>query len=160
MACVYAHANVSCYNEGADVQGSALGVGDPVLLNLNQSLDCLNKVLNRNGRDAHTLGRVNHALTVAVGAEKLNLVVSSAVGLQSLEQLLCVVENNAGGVQLEGRIGDDAGIVPALLGIIVHDEHMVGGNLTEAHLGGVNRLGLGRIGQSDFDIQHLNALLI
>ena len=64
------------------------------------------------------------------------------------------MEHHAGGIQLEGCIGDDACIVPALTLGVVHQEHMVGGDLAEAHLGGIDGLLLGGGGSGDLDIQH------
>lgn len=102
---------------------------------------------------AHTLGGVVHALDVAVGAEQLDRAVGGAIGLQTLEDLLGIVQHLGGGVNLQGAIGDDAGIVPALALVIVHDEHMVGHVLAKDQSGGV-RLFLQFGGAGDFDLFH------
>ena len=95
------------------------------------------------GGDAHAVAGVDAALGVAVGPEQLDGVVGGAVGLQTLKQLLGVVEHHAGRVQGEGLIGDDAGIVPALTLGVVHQEHVVGEDLAKAQLGLVRGLGFG-----------------
>ena len=46
------------------------------------------------------------------------------------------------------------GIVPALTLCVVHNEHMVGKDMTEAKLFTLCGLGLGSGGSFDFDIQH------
>ena len=63
------------------------------------------------------------------------------------------MQHLGGGVDLQGAIGDDAGIVPALALVIVHDEHMVGHVLAKDQSGGV-RLFLQFGGAGDFDLFH------
>ena len=64
------------------------------------------------------------------------------------------MENNAGGVQDEGGIGNDPGIVPALTAGIVHQEHVIGEDLAEAQLVLIGLFLEGRT-FSDLDIQHI-----
>ena len=149
-----AQADVRGDHEGTDVQGSAVGVGDPVLVDFHQSLDGLDKVLNGDLGNAQTVGRILHSLRVAVGAEELNGVVSGAVGLHAFEDLLGIVEHHACGVQLKGSVGNDAGVVPAFAIGVVHQEHVVAEELTEAQLALIGGLCLGSGGFDDLDIQH------
>ena len=121
---------------------------------LAQSLNGLNVVLYRDLGDAQTVGRILKTLGVAVRAEQLHGVVSGAVGLHALKDLLCVVEHHGSGVQFKGAVGDDAGIVPALALGVIHDEHMVGELFAEAELRLIGGLCLGRSRAGDLDIQH------
>ena len=105
------------------------------------------------------LSGVLHPLAVTVGAEQLDGVVRGPVGLQALKDLLGVVEDDTGGIQREGLIGDDAGIIPALAGGVVHQEHVVGEDFAEAKLALVRGLFLGTGGLGDFDIQHVDRSL-
>ena len=111
-----------------------------------------NQYLNDYNMDLSNLG-------VVQGAEQLDGTVSGAVSLQALKDLLRVVENHAGRIQGEGLIGDDAGVMPALVRRIVHDEHVVGENLAEAQLALVRGLGLGAGGLGDLNIQHIDRSL-
>ncbi|MPM71257.1 hypothetical protein SDC9_118220 [bioreactor metagenome] len=140
--------------EGADVQGRTLGMGNPVLLNLHQSLDGLHKILHRNLGDAQTILGVVHTAGVAVRAEQLNLVFGGAIGLHALKALLRIMEHHGGRVKGDGSIRDDAGIVPALASGIVHDKHVVGKGLTKTQLGLVRGLCLWGSGLRNFDVQH------
>ena len=134
-------------------------MGHPVLVHFHQGLHGLDEVLHRDLGNAHPVGGVLHPLAVTVGAEQLDGVVRGPVGLQALKDLLRVVENHAGRIQGEGLIGDDAGVMPALVRRIVHDEHVVGENLTEAQLALVRGLGLGAGGLGDLNIQHIDRSL-
>ena len=91
---------------------------------------------------------------VALRAEQLDFVLRGAVGLHALKALLGVVKHHGGGVQGQGAVGHDAGVVPALALVIVHDEHMVGEDFAEAQLALVGGLGLRGGGFGDLDIQH------
>ena len=133
-------------------------MGDPILLHFHQGLDGLDEVLHGQRGNAQPLGGVLIPLGVAVRAEQLDLAVGGTIGLHALKDLLCIVQHHAGRVHLERRIGDNAGVVPALTGVIVHYEHVVGKDLTKAQLALVGGLGLrgGRL--CDFDIQHVKTL--
>ena len=146
--------------EGTDVQRGALRVGDPVLLHFHNGLHGLNEVLHGDLGDAQAVLGVVHAAGVAVRAEQLDLTLSGAIGLHTLEALLSIVEHHGGGIQGDGGIGDDPGIMPALALVIVHDEHVIGENFAEPQLALVGGLGLGRRGLGDLDIQHLDTLLL
>ena len=156
MAGMDAQTHIRSEDEGTDIQGGAVGVGDPVLLHFHQSLHGLDKILLGNGRNAQTVGRVLQTLGVAIGPEELDGVVHRAIGLHALEDLLGVVQDHAGGIHLEGLIGDDAGIVPALALGVVHQEHMIREVLAKAQLALVGGFGLGGCGSGDLNIQHYN----
>ncbi|MPM74518.1 hypothetical protein SDC9_121506 [bioreactor metagenome] len=141
--------------KGTDVQRRALGMGNPVLLDLHQCADGLHKVLLGNARHAQALLRVVHAAGVAVRAKELNFTLGGAIGLQALKALLRIVEHHGGGLQGEGGIGHNAGIVPALALGVVHNKHVVGKGLSEAQLRLVRRLCLGGSRLRDLDVQHL-----
>ena len=154
-----AHAHIGGEGEGTDIQGGAVRVGHPVLIHFHQGLHCLDKVVHRDLGNAHPVGGVLHALGVAVRAEQLDLVVRSPIGLQTLKDLLGVMEDHAGRLQGEGLIGNDAGVMPALVGAVVHHEHVVRKDFAEAQFALVRGLGLGTGGLGDFDIQHIDTLL-
>ena len=158
LAGVDAQTDVSGEDEGTDVQRGTVDVGDPVLVHFHQSLDGLDEILDGNLGDAQTVGGILHPLGVAVRTEQLDGVVRGAIGLHALENLLGVVEHHRGGVQGEGGIGDDAGVVPALALGIVHHEHMVGEDFAKAQLVFVGGFRLGGSGLGNLDIQHDNTL--
>ena len=147
-------AHIGCKHEGTDVQGCAVGVGHPVTVHIHDGLDGLDVILFRNLGDAQTVRRILHPLGVAVGTEQLNGAVGGAVCLHALENLLGIVENGGGRIQLKGAIGYDPGVVPALTGSVVHHEHVIGENFAEAKLGLVLRFCLGGGSTGDFNIQH------
>ena len=156
LGSVHAQTHVVRKDERADVQGSAIAVGDPVAVHIHQSLNRLDIILHGDLGDAQTVSRILKTLGVALGAEQLHGVVRSAVGLHALKDLLRIVEHHGSGVQFKGAIGDDAGIVPALALRIIHHEHMVGELFAKAQLALVLRLLLRRSGAGDLDIQHDN----
>ena len=153
LGSVHAQTHVICEHEGADIQGSAIGMGHPVTVHVHQSFNGLNVVLHRDLGDAQTVGRVLEALCVAVRAEQLDGIVGSAVCLHALKDLLSVVEHDSSRVQLKGAVGDDAGIVPAFALGVIHHEHMVGELLAKTQIALV-RLCLRSSGTGDLDIQH------
>ena len=53
------------------------------------------------------------------------------------------------------RHGHDLRVMPALLGIVVHEEHVVGEYCAEAQLPGVLRLGPGRTGPGNLDFHFI-----
>lgn len=134
--------------------------GTQSFFHFHDGLHGLDEILHGDLRDAQTLLGVVHAAGVAVRAEQLDLAVSGTVGLHALEALLSVVEYHGGGVQLQRTIGDDPGIMPALTGIVIHDEHVIGKYLSETQLTLVGGFGLGRGSLGDLDIQHLDTLLL
>ena len=145
-------------HEGADIQGSAIGVGHPVLIHLYQRLDGLHKVLHGDIGHTHTVSGVIAALGVAVRAEELNLAFCGTICLQTFEDLLGVVEHYRSRIHLEGLMGNDSGVMPAIVRIIVHDKHMVGKFLAEAQFALISRLCLRGLSQFNTDIQHKRCL--
>ena len=140
--------------KGADVQGGPRAVGDPVPLHLHQGPDRLEEVLLRQLGDTQAAVGVVHSSGVAVRAEELDPVVRRPIGLQPLKALLGVVEDRAGRVQHQGRVGDNPGVVPALPGVVVQNKHMVGELFAKAQRPLVRRLGLGVVRWGKGDFQH------
>ena len=140
-------------HEGPDIQGGALFVGDPVPLQFDQLRDAGQGQFLRNLRKAQTLGGLVHPGNVVQGPEQLDSAVGGAVSLQALEDLLRIVQDLGGGVNLQGAVRNDAGIVPALALVIVHNKHMVRHALAE-HQGGGSGLFLQHRGAGNFDIYH------
>ena len=140
-------------DERTDVKAGALSVRNPVLIELDDRLDCLNEILYRQARQAHTMVGVDHALCVLVGTEQLDGAVRGAVGLQTLKGLHCVMENHRCRIELERLIRYDAGVVPALFLIVVDDQHMIGIMHAETEIALV-RLSLRSSGTLCCDLQH------
>ena len=68
-------------HKGANVKGSTLGRGYPILLKAYKGIQYLHKVVFGYLRQAKALGRVVHTLYILGRAEKLHLAVLSAVSL-------------------------------------------------------------------------------
>ena len=151
---MHAQAHIGGEHEGAQIQRSTIGMRHPVFIYFYQSLAGLHKIFYRDLGHAQTVAGILHTSAVALGAEQLDLVVGRAVCLQALKNLLCVVEHNAGRIQVEIAVRNDTGVMPALIGCIIHQEHMIGKLFAEAQLALIGRLCLGGSGFSDFDIQH------
>ena len=147
---VDAQGGVQPDHKGADIQGGVLLIGHPVLLHLHQLGDAGQGDLLGDLGQADSSGGVVHPGDVVPGPEQLNGAVGGAVGLQPLKNLLAVVEHFGGGVDLQGAVGDDTGVMPALASIVVHNEHMVGHGFAENQGGGV-RLLLQGGGTGDFN---------
>ena len=145
-------------DEGADIQGGARGAGHPVGLQPHQLLHRGHEILLRDLGDAHAVTGGVDAPGVLDGAEELHPALGVAVGLQALKDLLGVVEHHGGGIQGDGAVGDDAPVVPALAGGIVHDEHVVGKGLAEHQRARVG-LGLEHRGPLHRIFLHENGLL-
>ena len=130
----------------------------PVLIHLDEGLDGLQKILLRDVGNAELLGRIVEAADIVQRAEEIDLPVSRAVGLHALENLLRIVQRHDGGLQGDGAVGDDAGVMPALAVGIIHEEHMVREKAAErdpVH----GRFLLGGRGTGDLDI-HYRCLLL
>ena len=56
------------------------------------------------------------------------------IGLEALECTLSIVENHSAGVKSEGTVGDDPRVVPAVLGVIIDNYHIVGKYLSESKI--------------------------
>ena len=153
VGAVYAQGGVQADHKGTDIQGGVLLVGDPIPLQLDQLRDASQGQLLGDLGQRDPLGGVVHPADVVHGPEQLDGAVVSAVGLQALKDLLGIVKHLGRGVDLEGGIGDDAGIVPALAGVIVHDEHMIGHALAEHQSGGLGLL-LQSLSAGDLDLLH------
>ena len=148
---------VNADDEGADIQGGALLAGDPVLLQLDQLGDAGQGQVLRDLGQGHPPGGGVHPADIVHGPEELHGAVGGAVGLQTLKNLLGVVEHLGGGVDLQRCVGDDAGVLPALACVIVCNEHMVGKALAEDQSGGIRFFLQGRCA-GDFDF-HSRSLL-
>ena len=135
---------------GADVQRGAGQRGHPALVHLHQGADGF---LDHGGiefRDAEVVRGAVEAAGVVAGAEQADLAVGAAERLQAVEDRLAVVQDAGGGVQGERRVRLDARIMPALPGLIVHQEHVVGEDFSERQrLIGGGRLGAGGPGNRD-----------
>ena len=141
-----------------DVQAGPLLMGYPILVGLDQRLDCLNKVLGRQRRQAHTMVGVLHTLCVAVGTEQLYRTVGQTVCLHALKGLHCIVQNHGSRVECERLIGHDACVMPSLTLSVVNDEHVVGVVFAKAQSRFVGLFFL-VLGQFVADVEHDNFTL-
>ena len=64
-------------------------------------------------------------------AEQQNLSLVTTVGFQSFKNLLAIVEAFGKRIQFDRAIGNNAGIMPALPLVIIHDKHVVGKNFAK-----------------------------
>ena len=151
---VHAQGLVVAQQEGADVEGGAVGVGNPVRIQLDQRLDDLDEVLLGKLGQTEALGGIDHAAGVLLGAEQLDAAVRSAIGLQTLEDLGAVVQ--AGGRRMDGEVreGNDARVMPALVGAPVDQRHVVAEDFAKAQLRFVGGFRLGCGGFFNADVQH------
>ena len=138
----YAEERISRENERTDIKGSAFDMRNPVLIDLNELVKSLESVLLVDLRDNETLSGDVHSLEVLLGAEELNVAGRGSVSLHALKDLLTIVENHRGRHKLDRTIRHNACVMPALTSVVVHNEHMVGKDMTEAELGFVSGLGL------------------
>ena len=109
-------------------------MGYPSFLYLYKGGQNIQRLLLVQLRQAHSLSRAVHAANVLHRAEQLYAAIGTAVCLQPLKDLGTVVQNGRGGVQVNTTKGYDAGILPALTKLVLHDEHMIGKDLAKAQL--------------------------
>ena len=152
LAGAYAEERVSREDERTDIQGSAVDMRNPVLVDLNELVKCLEGVLLVDLGDNQTLSGNVHSLEVLFGTEELNISGGSPVGFHALKDLLTIVEDHSRRHKFDRTVGHDSCVMPALTNVIVHDEHVVGEDMTEAQLGFVSRLLLGICRFFDSDI--------
>ena len=117
-------------------------MGHPILLDLQQFLQARKGHVLVDGLHGQALGALAHAGEVVHGPKEADVAVGVAIGLHALEQGLAIVQRQVGGIQLQGRIGLDGGVVPALGAGIFHGEHMVRKGAAEDQLALVLGLGL------------------
>ena len=149
--------------ERADIQARTGIGGNPVLIELDNGADALERLIGVDAGQADTVAglvQAGHVVprTEQLHAEYAHLAVGTAVGLQTLKDLGAVVEDARGGGEGNGAVGDDAGIMPALGVRVVHNEHVVGEVVAEAQLVGRGQGALVRI-LRNFDFHRMYLLL-
>ena len=142
----------------AQIERRALGRWDPVLLDPDKLLHGPDLEFRVERRHAQTLGAAVHTQGVFHRAEHLDAAVLAAVDLQTLKDLLTVVQDGRSRVDLQRAVGHDAGVMPAGTHGVFHDKHVVGKDLTEAKVRFIGGLLLGsrRFHEFDFQIHHCN----
>ena len=154
---VQSERRVGAVEEGADVKGRAGSVRHPGCIDLDRGLNGLQRIVGVELRQAQTLAGAVQAGDIFPRAEELHAAVGTAIGLQALKDLRAVVQHACRGGHADGAVGHDARIVPALIGAVVHEEHMVGEHGAEAEtVGGGQRAGMRGFGDRDI---HKNDLL-
>lgn len=113
-------------HERTDVQRSAFLRRNPVLFTGNQLCDCLNEILFRYLRHAQTPIGIGKTAGIHLRAKQQDAVILCAVGLQSLKCLLRIMQDHGCRIHRDRSKWNDAGIVPALSSVPVHDEHVIG----------------------------------
>ena len=136
MACVHAEDGVGRNDKGAQIERSAVFAGHPVGVHGDNGLESLEVDVFGDVRDAHAGGGVVHTRDVLRRPEQLDRAFGRAIGFQAFEYLLRIVQHVRAGHELDGSIGHDTGIMPALALVVIHEEHVVGENLAEAELVG------------------------
>src|ERR1700720_2550915 len=78
------------------------------------------------------MGRLLETPRVCLGAEHHGAAVGDAVGLQTFEDLLAIVQHRGGRIHRDGDAGGDLGIVPALALAVADRDHVVSEDAAEA----------------------------
>lgn len=87
-------------------------------------------------RYAYAGAGIVHAAHVLHGTEQSYLALVVAVCFEALEHGLTVMEDRSGGIENEGRVRLDAGVVIIPLSVmILHHEHVIGEVLAEFQIG-------------------------
>jgi len=89
----------------------------------------------RHLRHAHALGRLVEASGVHLGAKQCYASIVPFVCLETFEDFLGVVKDQAGRIEQKRLVGLDASITPALAGLPFNQQHAVGEVFTESELG-------------------------
>ena len=84
----------------------------PSSVRAHNGLHGLDELVLREAGHLETLGRIEHALSVHVGAEADDRAVLGGVGLQTLEDLLAIVENARALGKVQVVIGGQAAFIP------------------------------------------------
>ena len=132
-----------------DVQGGAGQRRHPVLIQLHQLQQGFQQKVRIKIRQLDALGAVPHPPHIVRRAKQLHTALIGAVGFEAFKHLGAVVEHSGTGMDREICQRHDLCIVPALLPIVVHGEHMVGKHGAKAQLPGVLRLGPGMLRLTD-----------
>ena len=140
-------------DEGTDVQRRAVGMGNPVAVDVHEHFQRLLGKLFVDERNAQTVVGAVETGEVLIGAEQTDFAVHAAIRLHTLKDFLAVMQTHTRRGQIERTVGDNARIVPMTVRI-VHDKHMIGENLTEAELALVCGLLLRLGGKLNFDFFH------
>ena len=101
---------------------------------LKQQVDGLDKRLLRQLRKRQSPRGAAKASGVRVWPEHGHASVRLTECLQSLEHSLCVVKERGTGIELEGRVSLQLGVVPPILGVPPHRDHVLGEDPAEARI--------------------------
>ena len=134
MHAVQTQLRIRAEQERANVQRSARLGRHPVLIQLHQFAHRLQSVVRIQLRKSQSIAGSIQARDVVPRAEQLHAAVRTAIRLHALEYLRAVMENGGGGRKRQRAVGNDARSVPAVLFIVIHDEHMIGEIIAEAQL--------------------------
>lgn len=106
-------------------------------------------------RNAHARSRTVHAAEIVHGPEQPQRAACIPIALEALKDCLAVMEHHARRIHGKRSIRHDAHVVPAMLRVIIHDQHMVGKDFSKPQFGLVRRFFLQCLG-----IPYRNALHI
>ena len=141
-----------------DIEGSGGILGDPLLVEVDKLLQALNAEVHVHLGDAEALVGDVQTLEVLLGPEQQDAAVVGTVGLHALKGLLRIVQDGGGGAQGDGAEGNDAGVMPALALVVLHEHHVVGEDGAEAELRALGGLFLGMFGFDDGETFHDSTL--
>ena len=128
-------------------------MGDPILLQFHQGPHGTDLEFRIQLGHAHPLCAPVHPVGVLQRAEHLQAAVLAAVGLETFKNFLAVVEHGGGGVNGQGAIGLNAGVVPAPAFGVLYQEHVVGKQLAEGETRLILRLFLRVLGFDDLNVE-------
>ena len=152
---VNAEGLVVAEHEGTQIKRGALLVRSPILLALDKVKKHLHsKILGDLGQ-TKPFRRVVHPADVLNGTEKLDFTIRATVRLETFKDLGAIVERGTGGMDRKVLKRNDASVVPALVGGVVHDEHMIGKILAETE-SVLRRHGLRIRGFNKFDFHNFS----
>ena len=143
MRRMHAQHHIGRDDGGAQIQRGAGFARHPFMFKPNQRIKALANDIHRQFRHAHDLARAIEALRMAIRAEQADLIIIAAKRLEPIKNRLAVMQHGCRGIEAERPIGDDPRRMPALIFLIIHQEHVIGQHLAEGkliigglHLGG------------------------
>ncbi len=111
--------------ERPQVEAAVLTLGDPLPVDRDDLVQRLEEDLLRQLRHRHPLSGLGEARGVRLRAEHRDTAVGQRVRLQTLEDLLRVVQHGAGRIHRDRRARLDAGLIPPLAVGVTHGDHVV-----------------------------------
>ena len=119
-------------HERAQVQRTAVAVGDPVGVGLHQPLDRFDEQVFGKFGHRQTPRRILEAARVSLGTEQRGAAVGESIRLHPLEDLLRVMQHRRRRIDRQRRARGDPRVVPALGVAIADHRHVIGEDAPES----------------------------